>query len=250
MPNGIGAILRTPARPESPENSISAKSGLEGHRRRLRERFGKSGLAGFHDHEILELLLTYAIPRRDVKPIAKELLNKFGNSLAAVFDAPAEELLRVEGIGHHAAVLIGLMPRLFDSYQSSRWIARETFCSTENAVSYLTALLGTQRTEIFCVLALDSQNRLLAVEQVQKGSVNRTSVFPRQVVEVSLKHRATAVILAHNHPGGGAVPSAADRQLTQRLKKILGDLDIVVHDHIIIAGQNQYYSFAQTGGLE
>ncbi len=235
---------------ESSERSVLAKAGLEGHRRRLRERFTKSGLAGFHDHEILELLLTYAIPRRDVKTIAKDLLSEFGSNLASVFDAPAEDLQRVEGIGENAAVLIGLMPRLFDSYQSSRWVRNETFDSTESAVSYLRALLGTQRNEVFCVLALDSKNRLIAVESVQKGSVNRTAVFPRQVVEASLKHRATAVILAHNHPGGAPLPSAADRQLTRRLKKILGDLDIVVHDHIIIAGHDQFYSFAQTEGLE
>ena len=235
---------------ESSEKSILAKASLEGHRRRLRERFAKSGLAGFHDHEILELLLTYAIPRRDVKTIAKDLLSEFGNNLASVFDAPAEALQRVEGIGENAAVLIGLMPRLFDSYQSSRWVRHETFASTESAVSYLRALLGTQRNEVFCVLALDSKNRLIAVESVQKGSVNRTAVFPRQVVEASLKHRATAVILAHNHPGGGPLPSSADRQLTRRLKKILDDLDIVVHDHIIIAGNDQFYSFAQTEGLE
>lgn len=242
--------MKNSSPPESPEKSVPAKAGLEGHRRRLRERFVKSGLAGFHDHEILELLLTYAIPRRDVKTIAKDLLEEFGNNLASVFDAPAEALQRVDGIGENAAVLIGLTPRLFDSYQSSRWVRHETFASTEAAVSYLRALLGTQRNEVFCVLALDSKNRLIAVERVQKGSVNRTAVFPRQVVEASLKHRATAVILAHNHPGGGPLPSAADRQLTQRLKKILDDLDIVVHDHIIIAGHDQFYSFAQTGGLE
>ena len=236
---------------ESPEKSTTPKSGLEGHRKRLRERFLKSGLAGFNDHEILELLLTYVISRKDVKPIAKDLLNKFGNNLASVFDAPPEALQReVEGIGKHAAVLICLIPSLFESYQSSRWIRQETFCSTQSAVSYLRARLWTQRNEVFCVLALDSQNRLIAVEQVQRGSVNRTAVFPRQVAEASLKHRATAVILAHNHPGGGPLPSAADRQLTQRLRNILGDLDIVVHDHIIIAGLDQYYSFAETGGLE
>ena len=235
----------------SPEKSTSAKSSLEGHRIRLRERFMKSGLAGFHDHEILELLLTYAIPRKDVKPIAKDLLKKFGNNLASVFDAPVEALQReVDGIGPTAAVLIGLVPRLFDSYQSSRWVRQETFGSTQSAVAYLRARLGTERNEVFCVLALDSQNRLIAVEQIQRGSVNRTAVFPRQVVEASLKHRATAVILAHNHPGGSPLPSAADRQLTRRLKKILDDLDIVVHDHIIIAGNDQFYSFAQTEGLE
>lgn len=235
---------------ESPEKSVALKSGLEGHRRRLRERFMKSGLSGFHDHEILELLLTYAISRRDVKPIAKALLNEFGNSIASVFDAPAEALRRVDGIGENAAVLLGLLPRLFDSYQSSRWLRHETFGSTQAAVSYLRALLGTQRNEIFCVLALDSQNRLIAVEHVQRGSVNRTVVFPRLVVEASLKHRATAVILAHNHPGGGALPSTADRQLTTKLKRILGELDIVVHDHIIVAGHELYYSFAESGGLE
>ena len=146
--------------------------------------------------------------------------------------------------------MIGLMPRLFDSYQSSRWVRHEVFRSTESAVSYIRALLGTQRNEVFCVLALDSQNRLIAVEYVQKGSVNRTAVFPRLVVEASLKHRATAVILAHNHPGGAPQPSSADRLLTDKLRKMLADLDIVVHDHIIVAGQHQYFSFAETGGLE
>jgi DNA repair protein RadC len=235
---------------ESPEKS-TAKPGLDGHRKRLRERFLKTGLAGFHDHEILELLLTYAIPQRDVKPIAKDLLNKFGNNLASVFDAPAGVLQReVKGIGEYTSVLLALVPRLFDSYQSSRWGGHQTFGSIQSAVSYLRAFLGTQRNEVFCVLALDSQNKLIAVEQVQKGSVNRTAVFPRQVAEISLKHRATAVILAHNHPGGSPLPSAADRQLTKKLVTILGELDIVVHDHIIIAGHDQYYSFVENGGLE
>ncbi|MEN6439195.1 MAG: DNA repair protein RadC [Syntrophobacter sp.] len=224
--------------------------GSDGHRQRLRERFQRSGLSGFHNHEVLELLLTYAIPRKDVKPIAKELLHRFGNNLAAVLDAPSVELMRVDGIGEHAAVFLGLIPRLLESYQSSRWTRHVTFSSTPSAVAYLSALLGTERNEIFCVLALDSQNRLIAVEQIQKGSVNRTAVFPRQVVESSIKHRATAVILAHNHPGGGPQPSSADRQLTLRLRKLLGDLDIVVHDHIIIAGPDQHYSFAESGGLE
>ena len=242
--------MKTTIDPQSPVKS-AALSGLEGHRKRLRERFLNSGLAGFHDHEILELLLTYAIPRRDVKPIAKELLNKFGNNLASVLDAPAEALQRRgrwgRGVCRH---LISLVPRLFDSYKASRWARQETFGSTQSAVSYLRALLGTQRQEVFCVLALDSQNRLIAVEQVQRGSVNRTAVFPRQVAEASLKHRATAVILSHNHPGGSPAPSAADRQLTKRLRNMLADLDIVVHDHIIVAGEDQYYSFAENGGLE
>lgn len=242
--------MKTPGNPQSPVKSAEL-SGLEGHRSRLRERFLKGGLAGFHDHEILELLLTYAIPRKDVKPIAKELLKKFGNNLASVLDAPVEVLqFEVDGIGRSAATLISLVPRLFDSYQTSRRARGETFCSTQSAVSYLRAQLGTERNEVFCVLALDSQNKLIAAENIQRGSVNRTAVFPRLVAEASLKHRATAVILAHNHPGGSPTPSAADRQLTKKLKNMLADLDIVVHDHIIVAGLDQYYSFAESGGLE
>jgi len=223
-------------------------SGNEGHRARLRERFGRSGLSGFHDHEVLELLLSYAIPRRDVKPLAKDLLSRFG-SLAAVLDAPPAVLRNVPGIGPNAAALLSIVPELFTRYQESRWHREQTFNSTRGAVSYLSALPCTERSERFCILALNSTNDLIQMEEIQRGSVNRTAVFPRLVVEASLKHRATAVILAHNHPGGDPNPSAADQQLTRRLKRILNDLDIIVHDHIIIAGP-RYYSFAEHGGLE
>jgi DNA repair protein RadC len=225
-------------------------TGAEGHRKRLRERFQRSGLDGFHDHEVLELVLLYAIPRRDVKPVAKQVLSEFGNNLSAVFDAPAAALERVPGLGTHAAILLSLVPRLIEAYHSSRWSRDEAFNSTGAAVSYLSARLGTERNEVFCILALNSRNHLIAMEEIQRGSVNRTAVFPRLVVEASLKHRATAVILAHNHPGGDPQPSAADRLLTKKLKKILSELDIVVHDHIVIAGPSQYHSFAQSGDLE
>ncbi len=241
--------MKNPEDSQIPAKS-SDKSGHQGHWERLRERFSKGGLSGFHDYEILELLLTYIFRRGNPKPTAKELLNNFGNNLASVLDAPVEELCKIKGIGKEAATLISFIPQLFEAYQKSRWDLQESICSTESAVSYLRAHLGTQRNEVFCVLALDSQNRLIAIEQVQQGSVNRTAVFPRLVAEVSLKHRATAVILAHNHPGGSPTPSGADRQLTKKLKIMLTDLDIVVHDHIIVAGQDQYYSFAENGGLE
>ncbi len=222
--------------------------GPEGHRKRLRERFRESGLDGFHDHEVLELLLTFAIPRKDVKDLAKELLSRLG-SLAAVFDAPLVRLQQVDGIGENAATLIAAIPRLFDRYQKVRWKKDEKVLTTDDAVRHLRPLLGTESSEVFCVLALNSQNVVMAVEPVQKGSINRTAVFPRLVVEAIVKHRATAVILAHNHPGGDPNPSAADRQLTRRLKKLLNDLDIHVHDHIIIAGPH-YFSFSEHGELE
>jgi DNA repair protein RadC len=222
--------------------------GPEGHRRRLRERFERSGFDGFHDHEVIELLLSYAIPRRDVKPAAKKLLERFG-SMAGVFDAPLQSLRSVDGVGEHAARLISTIPRLLDVYQQSRWKRDQTFNSTDGAVTYLNARLANERREVFCILALTSRNDLIAMEEIQRGTVNRTAVFPRQVVEAALKHRATALILAHNHPGGDPSPSAADRQLTRKLKRILNDLDITVHDHIIIAGP-RHFSFAENGGLE
>ena len=225
--------------------------GPEGHRKRLRERFEQSALDGFHDHEVLELLLTFVIPRRDVKPLAKELLDRFG-SLAEVLDTPSASLQHVDGIGQQAATLIAAIPRLFDRYQTDRWnqdYRRKKVVTTDNAVERLRSELETERSEVFCILALNSKNELLATETIQKGSVNRTAVFPRLVVEAIVKHHATAVILAHNHPGGDPNPSAADRQLTRRLKKLLNDLDIHVHDHIIIAGPH-YFSFAEHGELE
>ncbi len=223
-------------------------TGAEGHRKRLRERFERSGFEGFHDHEVLELLLSYAIPRRDVKPIAKALLEEF-RSFAAVLDAPLESLKNIDGVGDHAAVLLALTPRLLDRYQQDRWQSNPVFNSTGEAVRYLFSELGTERNEIFCILALNSKNALIAKDRIQRGSVNRTAVFPRLVVESCLKHRATAVILSHNHPGGDPGPSSADRQLTRKLKRILNELDIEVHDHIIIAGP-KHFSFAENGEME
>lgn len=214
----------------------------DGHRQRLRERFEQSGLHGFHDHEVLELLLSYAIPRRDVKPLAKNLMARFG-ALSAVVDAPVAQLRQVDGIGLQASVLLAMIPRLIERYQQDRWQSNRSFHSTQDAVAYLSSKLGTERAEVFAILALNSQNALIAYEEIQRGSVNRTAVFPRLVVEACLKHRATAVILAHNHPSGDPSPSSADRQLTRRLKRVLNDLDIQAHDHIIVAG-SAHYSFA------
>lgn len=219
----------------------------DGHRQRLRERFEQSGLDAFHDHEVLELLLMYAIPRRDVKPLAKGLLAEFGG-LAAVLDAPLPQLRQVKGVGDHAALLLTLTPRLLDRYQQDRWRKRRAFHSTQEVVAYLQPKLSAEVKEVFYLMALNSQNGLIAMEPVQHGTVNKTVVLPRLVVEVALKHRAAAVIFAHNHPSGEPKPSSADRQITTRLKKTLHDLDITVHDHIIIAGST-YYSFAENGDL-
>jgi DNA repair protein RadC len=239
--------------------------GPQGHRERLRQRFERSGLQGFHDHEVVELVLTYVIPRRDVKPIARDLLTKFGQNLADVFDAPRQILQGIEGVGPAAALFFNLVPRLLERYQQDRWKHTRVLSSIRETVDFLASVLATERTEVFYILALNSRNaliahqalqepatgshRLIAGETIQRGTVNRAAVFPRLVVEAALKHRATAVILAHNHPGGDAQPSSADRQLTRKLQRLLSELDIMVHDHIIIAGPDRYYSFAEHGEL-
>lgn len=220
----------------------------DGHRRRLRERFLTSGLDAFADHEVLELLLTFAVPRRDVKPTAKALLDHF-KSFSAVLDASPQELQAVSGIGVRSATLLALIPRLLERYHRDRWRTVKTLNSTQEAVQYLMGHFQAECVEVFCLLALNSQNGIIAVEHLQEGTVNRTAVFPRRVVEAALKHRATAVILAHNHPSGNPEPSTADRQLTRRLKRLLQELDIAVHDHIILAG-TRYYSFAEQGEMD
>lgn len=220
----------------------------EGHRRRLRERFLTSGLDAFADHEVLELLLTFAIHRRDVKPAAKALLDHF-KSFSAVLDASPQELQAVSGIGVRSAMLLALIPRLLERYHRDRWRTVKTLNSTQEAVEYLKGHFQAECIEVFCLLALNSQNGIIAVEHLQEGTVNRATVFPRRVVEAALKHRATAVILAHNHPSGNPEPSTADRQVTRKLKRLLMELDIAVHDHIILAG-TRYYSFAEQGEMD
>ena len=140
------------------------------------------------------------------------------------------------------------MPQLLVRYQKDRWRPTRVINSTPEAVGYLTSELGQARNESFCLLMLGSSNAVIALERIQEGTVNRTAVFPRLVVEAALKHRATAVILAHNHPSGDPQPSEADRQITRKLSGILKALDIAVHDHIIIAGANSY-SFAEHGEM-
>ncbi len=223
------------------------RSDNYGHRSRLRERFFRTGLDGFHDHEVLELILTYVIPRRDVKPVAKDLLREF-KTLGSVLDAPREQLKKIDGIGEQAAGLLNLIPQLIARYLNDRWKKRRVFSSIKDAAAFLVNQLKAEKKEVFLCLNLSSQNALLAAEKIQEGTVNRATVYPRLVVESAIKHSATAVILAHNHPGGLPKPSDADRRLTRKIKRIFQEIDIALHDHIIVAGDN-YYSFAENGEL-
>jgi len=221
-------------------------SDAKGHRERLRRRFQAVGLNGFHDHEVLELLLTYAIPRRDVKKIAKDLLEKFG-SLSAVIDAHPQILEKVNGLGPKAALFISLVAQLFRRYEQDKFSQKKKIRCIEDALKHLKPFVDKPFESLWAVV-MNSANDVLATEMIQAGSVNKVSVIPRLVVEAVITHRATAIILAHNHPSGNPEPSTMDKEITKILQNLLHQIDVTLLDHIIIAG-TRYFSFAEKGLL-
>jgi DNA repair protein RadC len=218
-----------------------------GHRGRLRERFIKSGLEGFHDYEAVELLLTYAIPRRDVKPLAKILIQRF-KGLRGVFDATLEELSTVKGVGENAAVLIKLLKEAAGAYLKEGVMKKDVVRSAKDVVDYLNLTLSGEKVEKFLALYLNSKNEILGVETLHEGSIDRTFVYPRKAIENAFKHNARSVIFVHNHPSGDPTPSEVDRKLTKELEAAASALDIIVHDHIII-GEKTHFSGKERGWL-
>ena len=215
------------------------------HRKRLKKKFSESGVSAFHDYEALELLLSYAIPRKDVKSLAKELLNTFG-SLKGVIDAEKDSLAKVKGIGLHTAILIKLIKEMGILYLKEKAREKPQITCTSELVDYCKTYMGGLKDERFCVIYLDAQNRLTDIETIQEGIVNQAVVYPRKVLENALKQKASAVILVHNHPSGQAKPSDADIRLTKTIQETARILDIIVHDHLII-GENKFFSFREEG---
>ncbi len=215
------------------------------HRQRLKKKFSESGVAAFHDYEVLELLLSYAILRKDVKPLAKELLHKF-SSLKGIMDAEKNSLEKVKGIGAHAAILIKLIKEMGTLYLKEKAKEKPQITCTSELIDYCKTYMGGLRDERFCVIYLDAQNRLADIETIQEGIVNQAVVYPRKVLENALKQKASAVILVHNHPSGYVKPSDADILLTKTIQETARILDIIVHDHVII-GENRFFSFREEG---
>lgn len=217
----------------------------DGHRQRLKKNFLDNGLSGFYDHNVLELLLFYTIPRRDTNELAHTLINTFG-SLSAVFDAPYEELIKVDGVGDNTASLIKLLTPLYGRYLEDKHSNCTTILSTEDAGRYFTAkYIGNNNIETAMLLCLDNKGSVINCDIISKGSVKMAEITSRKVVEVALKNNSSSVILAHNHPGGVAVPSSADVDVTRNLVKMLSSLDIKLRDHIIVADQD-YFSMADS----
>ena len=219
----------------------------DGHREKMRARFLSAGLESFAPHEALELLLYYAIPRRDTNPIAHALMEHYG-SLSAVLNAPVEDLQKVEGIGESAAVLIHMVAQL-SRKAALNDAAQETILnSSERAGRYLlTVFEGKQREEVY-QLCLDRKGKLLACKRLGEGGVSTVMVDIRRVVENAILTSASVIILAHNHPSGIALPSNEDYAVTDRVKAALATIGVTLADHIIVA-DGDYVSMADSGFL-
>jgi DNA repair protein RadC len=204
-----------------------------GHRDRLRARFRAAGQAAIADYELLELILFRALPRRDVKPIAKALLARFG-SFAEVIAAPPQLLKEVPGVGEAAITELKIVHAAAGRLARAQVAARPVLSSWSAVLDYCRTQMGFADKEQFRVLFLDKRNQLIADEQLGIGTVDHTPVYPREVVKRALELSATAIILAHNHPSGDPTPSRADIEMTQQIISVATSLGICVHDHIIV----------------
>lgn len=212
------------------------------HRERLRQRFEKSGFAGFHDYEVLEFLLTFIFRQGDVKPLSKELIKTFG-SFSKVLDASVAELETVKGMGKVSALsLHALREAMAYYFQNHVAFDKEQITKMSGLVEMLRASIGHKENEILFAIFLNAKNEVLATKELGEGTVSQAAAFPRKIVEAGLKLKATSIILAHNHPGGIAEPSEHDESITTEIQKALALVEISLQDHIILAN-NEYYSF-------
>jgi DNA repair protein RadC len=213
------------------------------HRKRLRARFHKNGIEGMHDYEVLELLLTYAIPRKDTKPLARALLARFGG-LTGLLDAETKEIEAVERIGPISSTLIRLVKELCTAYLAEKMKRGDVVSSPQGVLDFARMKLAGLPREAFMAVFLNSKNRVLGHKVIHEGTVDRAVIYPRRIVEEALAHKAASIIFVHNHPSGDAEPSPEDKQLTRALIEAAGTIDLRVLDHVII-GREDYFSFVE-----
>jgi len=235
-----------------PEVSLSpaaspAVPGADGHRARMRARLLTAGPDALADHEMLEMVLFLALPRRDTKPIARALLARFG-SFANTIAAPRPDLLAVDGLGEAGVSALKVVQAAALRLARAEVLHRPVLNNWERLMDYLNAALARERVEQFHILFLDNKNRLLADEAQTRGTVNHTPVYPREVVKRALELHATAIILVHNHPSGDPTPSREDIDMTRDIRGAAQMLGVVVHDHIIV-GNGRWLSFRKQGLL-
>ena len=228
---------------------VSHKPHYHGHRKRLRERFLKSGFSGMTDHEVVELLLTLAIPRKDVKERAKALLAHFGN-LKGILDAPLKELSTIPGIGSVAPTAFRIIREAANLYLQQKAEAEISLASPELLYDFWRSRLGGLKDEVFEVAYLDSGYKLLrdGVERLEEGTIDRANIYPRRMVEAALQRGAAALVLAHNHPNGDEQPSEQDKLTTRALVLAAETIQLKIVDHLIVSTTN-VFSFRKAGLL-
>lgn len=222
-------------------------SYIRDHRKRLRERFLKGGPEAIPDYELLELVLFRAIPRQDVKPLARRLFDTFGD-FSGVISAPPSKLGKIHGVGHAVITELKIVEAAAHRLARSRIIQRRILGSWQDVVGYCRTTMAHRETEHFRVLFLDRKNTLVADEEQGRGTVDHVPVYPREIVKRALELDASALILVHNHPSGDPTPSMADRSMTERIVSAADALGIVVHDHLIV-GKAAETSFRAEGFL-
>ena len=213
------------------------------HRHRLRERVRKSRGEGFPDYELLELLLTYAIPRKDVKSRAKDLIKTFG-SLGGVLDADPGELEKVLQVGPISSTLIRLVKKLNEAYYAEKMMDRDALSSPQAVLDFARVRMAGLPHEGFMVIFLNTKNRVLDYNVIQEGTVDRAVIYPRRIVEEAIARHAASVILVHNHPSGQSEPSPEDRELTRSIVEAARTIDLRVLDHVIV-GKEGHFSFVE-----
>ena len=228
--------------------STARKPHYIGHRKRLQKRFLQGGADAFLDYELIEFLLAYAIPRKEIKPIAKSLEAQFG-SLAGVLDASQRELEAIPGIGTYSAVLIRLTKELSGRYLAEKMKKRDLLASPEAVVDFARVALAGLPHENFMVIYLNIKNEVIGHEIVHEGTVDRAVIYPRRIIESALACHAAGVILLHNHPSGHPEPSAEDESITRAIAEAARTVDIHVLDHIVI-GKGRYFSLREKGTLD
>lgn len=218
-----------------------------GHRQRLRQRFQRTGLDGFADYEVVELILTLAIPRTDVKQPAKELIKRFRN-LRGILDAPIEELRGVDGIGEVTPIALKIIRSAATLYLQQAAESVDSLADSQRLAEFWRMRIGSLANEVFQVAYLDSGYRLLrdGVEELEQGTVDRAAVYPRRVIESALRRGAAAIVLAHNHPNGNVNPSEHDKLLTRAIVLAAETVHLKVLDHLIVS-IDDVFSFRKAG---
>ena len=247
--SGKGFDESAPSAPhyESGLNQSSQTSDHLGHRKRLRERFLHSDADNLPDYELLELMLFAALPRRDTKPIAKDLLRRFG-SFGEVISADPDKLKEINGLGDAGVVALKATQAAALRLLQTKMREAPVISSWQALIDYCTAQMAYGATEQFRVLYLDRKNKLIADEAQQKGTVDHTPVYPREVVKRAFDLNASALIMVHNHPSGDPTPSRADIDMTRKVKDAATAVGLTLHDHIIVA-RDGHTSFKSQGLL-